>query len=270
MKPRQDPPSRKRLIEVLDYNPTTGRFTWKQKTGHRTVIGSEAGSPDAYGAWKISLDGRLHPAHYLAWLYVYGEWPTKVKHRNANKQDNRIDNLFALTKDPVHGYKGSSELTVGRLRELIDYNPDTGSMVWKISTSNRNPVGSEAGTLQSAGYRNVTIDGQRYLAHRLAWFHVYGVWPKEIDHINRDRTDNRLANLREASRSQNNVNITRRSDNKSGVTGVTWHNGSQKWRAVCHVNGKQVQIGMFDSIEEAATAYAEVAERLHGEFARKQ
>lgn len=270
MKTRQDPPARERLLQVLDYNPTTGEFRWKQKTGPRTVLGSIAGSPDAYGAWKISLDGSLHPAHYLAWLYVYGEWPTKVKHRNANKQDNRIDNLFALTKDPVHGYKGSSELTVGRLRELIDYNPETGSMVWKISTSNRNPVNSEVGTLLNTGYRLLTIDGQRYLAHRIAWFYVHGFWPKEIDHINRDRSDNRMANLRIATRSQNNVNASRRSDNKSGVTGVTWHKGSQKWRATCHINGKQVQVGMFDSIEEAAKAYSEAAEKLHGEFATKQ
>ena len=269
MKHRQEPPSLERLRAVLDYSPTTGKFTWKQKTGHRTVLGVDVGTVDAYGSIKISLDTRLYPAHYLAWLYVYGEWPTKVKHRNANKQDNRIDNLFALTKDPVHGYKGSSELTVGRLRELIDYNPDTGSMAWKVSTSNRIPVGSEAGSLQSAGYRYVTIDGQKYLAHRLAWFYVHGAWPKEIDHINRDRLDNRMSNLRMATRSQNSMNKGRRSDNKSGVTGVTWHKGSQKWRAVCHMNGKQIQVGMFDSIEEAAKAYAEAAEKLHGEFANK-
>lgn len=267
MRNRKAAPDLSRIRDVLDYNPTTGKFFWKKQLGYRGPVGAEAGGPDAYGAIKISLDKELHPAHYLAWYYVYGEWPTKVKHKNGNRQDNRIDNLFALTKDPVHGYKGGETLTLERLKALIDYNPETGSMVWKISTSNRNPVGSEAGTIMKHGYRHVSIDGRRYLAHRLAWFYVHGSWPTEIDHIDRDRSNNKLANLRLSTRSQNNMNTKRRSDNKSGVTGVTWHKGSQKWRATIHKDGKQVQVGMFATIEEAAKAYQEVANQMHGEFA---
>lgn len=269
MKHRKTPPYLSFLKEVLDYEPTTGSFKWRQKIGPRIVIGAEAGSEDAYGAIKITIEKDIHPAHYLAWYYVYGEWPTKVKHRNGNKKDNRIDNLFALTKDPEHGYKGAATLTLERLKTLIEYNPDTGSMVWRISTSNRNPVGSEAGTIMANGYRAVTIDGQRHLGHRLAWFYVHGSWPKELDHINRDRSDNRMVNLRLATRSQNNMNRSARSDNKSGVTGVTWHKQSQKWRATIHKNGKQIQIGMFETIEEAAKAYSLAAQDMHGDFSNK-
>lgn len=270
MKHRKSPPSLQRLKDVLDYQPTAGKFFWKERTGYRANIGDEAGGPDTFGVLKISFDKETHPAHYLAWYYVYGEWPTKVKHKNGNRQDNRIDNLFALTKDPVHGYKGGETLTLERLRALIDYNPETGSMVWKISTSNRNPVGSEAGTIMKHGYRHISIDGKRYLAHRLAWFYFHGSWPKEIDHIDRDRSNNKLANLRLATRSQNSMNKGTRSDNKSGVTGVTLHKGSQKWRATIHKDGKQVQVGMFETIEEAAKAYQEAANEMHGEFANSK
>lgn len=270
MKDRKQPPSLFRIKEVLNYNPTTGKFTWIKKTGHRTVVGAQAGGLDCYGAVKISLDNEIYPAHFMAWYYVYGEWPTNIKHKNGNKQDNRVDNLFALTKDPVHGYKGGEVLTVERLRALIDYNSETGSMVWKISANPRNPVGAEAGTIAKTGYRIVCIDYKQYLAHRLAWFYVHGCWPTELDHIDRDRSNNKIANLRIATRSQNNMNTKRRSDNKSGVTGVTWHKGSQKWRATIYDHGKQKQIGMFATIEEAAKAYQEAANQMHGEFAENR
>jgi hypothetical protein len=265
MKQRKAAPSLDRLMEVLDYSPQTGKFTWKQKTGARSVIGSEAGCVDAYGALKVSLDGELYPAHFLAWLYTNGEWPTKVKHVNGNKLDNRIENLFSVDKG-----KSSKPLSMERLREILEYDPETGNFIWKTATSSRNPVGSIAGTVTSAGYREVCIDWKRYLIHRLAWFWTHGVWPHEIDHINRDRLDNRIANLREAERSQNNLNTKTRRDNSSGVRGVTWHAQNKKWRAVYHKNGKQISLGLFDDIEEAAKAYSEAVAKAYGEFATKQ
>jgi hypothetical protein len=78
-----------------------------------------------------------------------------------------------------------------------------------------------------------------------------------------------MVNLRLATRSQNNMNRSARSDNKSGVTGVTWHKQSQKWRATIHKNGKQIQIGMFETIEEAAKAYSLAAQDMHGDFSNK-
>jgi hypothetical protein len=269
MKKRKQQPSLERLRAVLDYRPDTGKFFWKERTGYRNILGEEAGGLDSQGSVKISFDKETHSAHYLAWYYVHGEWPAKIQHRNGNKQDNRIDNLMVLHKDPITKRGSADALTHDRLLSIIDYNPETGAMVWRVSTNNRNTIGSEAGSIAKTGYRVVCIDYKQYLAHRLAWFYVHGSWPKEIDHINRDRSDNRMANLRLATRGQNNMNTGLRSDNKSGHTGITWHKGSNKWRATIHHNGKQIQVGMFDTIEEAAKAYSEAAAKLYGDFVKK-
>ena len=261
-------PDIKLMKEVLDYDPTTGIFTWKSEIGSRVRVGSQAGGIDSAGYVRISFDKVLYPAHRLAWYWVHGEWPKTLKHLNGVKTDNRIANLQPSFKDSETGYKNAPDVTAERLRQVVEYDAETGVIIWKVSPSSKSPVGSVAGVVNSAGYRILTIDGKKYLAHRLAWLYVHGVWPKEdIDHVNRVKTDNRLINLREATRTQNNINGRVRSDNKSGFTGVNWHNGSQKWRVTVHKDGKQFQVGMFDDIEEAAAAYKKAAAKLHGEFA---
>lgn len=128
-------------------------------------------------------------------------------------------------------------------------------------------MGSVAGSLQSLGYRQIMIDGQRLLSGRLAWLYVTGRWPdNEIDHVNGIRNDDRFCNLREATRSQNNQN--RRCYGKSGIKGACWIAKERKWRASIKVRGKTVQIGMFETAELAGDAYAQAAAELHGQFAR--
>lgn len=257
-----------RLKEVLDYNPSTGDFTWRQDLGTRSKAGEIAGGVDGGGYVRISFDGQIYPAHRLAVYYVYGTWGHTIKHLNGNKADNRISNLAVSAKDPEAGYKNAPDVSVGRLRQLFDYNAETGVFLWKVATSSKSPVGSVAGVVNGAGYRVLSVDGKKYLAHRLAWLYVHGVWPKgDIDHINRDKLDNRLINLREATRTQNNVNSKVRSDNTSGYRGVTWHRGSQKWRVTVHLNKKQYQVGMFESLEEAVEAQKAAQSKLHKEFA---
>jgi len=108
-----------------------------------------------------------------------------------------------------------------------------------------------------------------YLAHRLAWLYVYGEWPgKNIDHENTIRTHNGVANLREATGTQNNVNIRLPIHNTSGFKGVSWANKYQKWRAAIQIKGKSIFIGHFDSPAVAHTAYLNRARELFGEFAR--
>jgi hypothetical protein len=261
-------PDIKRLRELLSYSPTDGTFTWKKSLGTRSLAGTFAGGIDTNGYVRISFDKEIYPAHRLAWFYIHGTWPGTITHLNGVRTDNRLENLRASIADPETRYRDTPKIVTGRLREVLDYNAETGVFLWKVATSSRNAVGSPAGAINNVGYRVICVDGKNYLAHRLAWLYVHGVWPEhEIDHINRDRADNRLINLRQATKSQNMVNGNTRSDNKSGYKGVTWHKGSQKWRAVVQKDGKQYQIGMFTDIEEAAKAYAEFAAKLHGEFA---
>lgn len=160
-------------------------------------------------------------------------------------------------------------LTANRLRELLDYEPETGVLTWRVLRSNIHK-GSIAGFAHRAiGYRVIRIDGQKYLAHRLAWLHVTGRWPEgDIDHSNRDGFDNRFANLREASRSQNAGNQKRRVTNRSGFKGVARIAGREKWQGKICVRGKQIYLGLFDTPEAAHAAYCAAAEKHFGEFAR--
>jgi hypothetical protein len=152
-------------------------------------------------------------------------------------------------------------LTAERLRELLDYDPETGVLTWKVSHT-------RAGTRHSHGYTTVSIDGRRYFAHRLAWVFVTGAWPAHhIDHRNGDKADCRFVNLREATRAQNmrNVGITRR--NTSGFKGTYKHR--RRWRAFISAARSRTYLGTFDTAEEAHAAYCEAAEKYHGEFHRK-
>jgi hypothetical protein len=101
-------------------------------------------------------------------------------------------------------------LTADRLRELVHYDPTTGLFTWTKNRAYKALGGTPAGYLNTNGYARITIDGISHAAHRLAWLYVHGRWPEAtIDHINRIPHDNRLANLREASQSENNANSSR-------------------------------------------------------------
>lgn len=154
-----------------------------------------------------------------------------------------------------------------RLLELVEYNPETGAMVWLKPTSNRVKVGSRAGSLAGNGYWQIKLDGTVYNYHRVAWFYVTGVWPDRwIDHENRDITDNRFSNLRLSSISQNAGNMKRRADNSSGFKGV--ERKRNKFSARIRHEGVRHSLGVFDTPEEAHAVYFAAAQRLFGEFAR--
>ena len=154
-------------------------------------------------------------------------------------------------------------LTAERLRELLDYAPETGLFYWRKRCGSAG-AGLEAGSWQTHGYRLIMIDGVSHCAHRLASLHVDGEHPAGIiDHVNRDRTDNRIANLRQCSRSENACDIIRR--NSSGFKGVYRH--GSRWTAQIGVNGRTIHLGSYKTPEEAAAAYDCGARLHHDKFA---
>ena len=148
-----------------------------------------------------------------------------------------------------------TELTQPRLKKLLHYAPETGVFTWRAKRQ-RVKVGGVAGTQHPDGYLRIMIDRKRYAAHRLAWLYVHGAWPvDQIDHRNGVRVDNRAANLRAATASQNQHNSKIRKNNTSGMMGACWHKDNQKWVAHITIAGRQKYLGYFATPEAAHAAY---------------
>jgi len=160
-------------------------------------------------------------------------------------------------------------LTRDRLKELLDYDLETGVLRWKVKPNRRIRVGSIAGTVNDFGYRIVPVDGRRYRAHRLIWLYAHGEWPKnDIDHINGRPDDNRLENLRDVTTAENIQNqMTAHKRNKTGRLGVTERAYGYEAR-IC-TNGVSKKLGVFKTAEEAENAYIE-AKRLYHSAPRHQ
>ena len=161
--------------------------------------------------------------------------------------------------------------TVERLREVLNYDPLTGIFTHRIGRKGRGTrAGAIAGRIRAYdGYCRIGLDGERYFAHRLAWLYVTGKWPSsDIDHISGEKADNRFANLRLATGSENLANAPRPRHNTTGLKGVNWHGKAGRWRATIKKDRKPIHIGYFDSAIEAHAAYVAKAKELFGEFAR--
>lgn len=168
-----------------------------------------------------------------------------------------------------------NKATAERVRQLLDYNPDTGDFTWKPNPEKGKAwhtrwQGRKAGYLGSEGHRYVQIfvDGQLYLGHRLAWLYVHGSFPLSgVDHIDGNPANNRIDNLRPASQSQNASNMKTPCVNTSGHKGVTWDKGHNLWIGHVKKNYKYVLRSYFRTKEEAIAAVALAREKFHGEFA---
>jgi hypothetical protein len=153
-------------------------------------------------------------------------------------------------------------LTQTRLKELLSYDPLTGDFTNLKSGKGRKPVGAVVGSVSNSGYWSSMVDGKNYQHHRLAWLYVHGAFPPaDLDHRDGVRTNNRLANLREATRSENCQNAAKRNDNTSGFTGV-WPVG-KRWRAKVAVDGVERHAGYFATKELAQAAYLATKAELH-------
>lgn len=159
-----------------------------------------------------------------------------------------------------------------RIEELIEYRPDTGLFHWRVARNSYGGgvrPGDEAGTIHD-GYVQIIIEQRTYRAHRLAWFLMTGDFPpkgEEIDHINRDRSDNRWCNLRLVTRTQNNMNMSIRTDNKSGCKGVGCRKDTGRWYARITVERRVILLGHFDTFAEAVAARQAAEQQYFGEFA---
>lgn len=167
-----------------------------------------------------------------------------------------------LDQANVQGERPMIELDA--LRRRLSYEPSTGQFRWLASGHGRKR-GALAGCKTDEGYLTIRVERRNYRAHRLAWFYVYREWPAgQIDHINGDRADNRIANLRVVSHQQNQANRkTFRSPSTSQYRGV--HKRGSKWRAQIRINQRTRHIGTFASEEDAAAAYVAVAKEAFGE-----
>ncbi len=155
------------------------------------------------------------------------------------------------------------------VRSLLDYDSVTGIFTWRTDRGLGLWVkaGDVAGRIMRNGYRQITVDGQQCLAHRLAWLHFHGQEPGEqIDHINGDKADNRIDNLREATFADNMRNFPMTKRNTTGFKGVCFHKRDKRWQASIGFNGQVKHIGSFDSPEEASLAYQKAAREHFGEF----
>ena len=154
------------------------------------------------------------------------------------------------------------ELSQSRLRSLLHYDPSTGVFTWKVAPTKSVKPGSVAGSKHGDGYIQMKVATKSCMAHRLAWFYIYGVWPREqIDHINGDRADNRLCNLREATNAENSQNIKARTNNTTGYLGVTLY--KSKYKAQIKVEGTNVHLGYYATPEQAHQAYLAAKAKLH-------
>ena len=160
------------------------------------------------------------------------------------------------------------DLTVDLLKHLFDYDKETGNLIWKKTRANgKVKKGDIAGSMQTAGYLGVRINSKLYLAHRLIFLMHKGYLPKTLDHINGDRLDNRIENLRAVTASQNQHNRKINSNSTSGYKGVSYYKQTNKWCARIRLESKRINLGYYNTPEEADAVVRKAREELHGGFA---
>tara|TARA_R110000796_G_C14258651_1_gene399623 strand:- start:24 stop:521 length:498 start_codon:yes stop_codon:yes gene_type:complete len=157
-------------------------------------------------------------------------------------------------------------LTVDLLKHLFEYDKETGELRWAVKRQGCSQ-GSVAGSIDSKGYRVITVNQKPYKAHRLVYLMHKGYLPRTLDHINNNRSDNRIENLRAVSAGQNQHNRKINSNNKSGYKGVSWYASYSKWKAKIDLENKTVFLGYYNTPEEADVVVRAAREELHGIYA---
>ncbi len=263
MKERVDFSEAKRRWRLEPEAPTG--IAWKVRRG-RVLPGAVAGTFDqSIGRWRLRSDGVAYLTSHIVWLLVHSEWPPgQLQHVDGDVSNNSIGNLRLLD------LRTENIDLLTRLHQVFEWDDEKQELTRKRQTSGRVKVGDVAGILHKpSGYEFVSVDGKHYKKHRIIFALANGCWPeKDIDHINGDRSDNRLKNLREATRSQNNANAKLYSNNTSGHKGVSYSKSLRKWHSYISFNNQRTHLGYFATAEEAARVRRLEAAKLHGKFAR--
>ena len=155
------------------------------------------------------------------------------------------------------------ELSKEELLATFDYK--NGELYWK-STRKGIKAGDKAGYVNN-GYVQVKFNGKDYRAHRIIFLMHHGYLPQYIDHIDTDRSNNSIENLRAATKAQNGHNFGVSAHNKSGYRNVHWSNKDSRWRVHLRCNGKRISCGSFVELEDAVEAAKQARQKYHGEFA---
>lgn len=250
------------LKSILAYDKATGTLRWRVTRG-RAKAGEVPGWIGKAGHRYMKVLDVETTASRFVWFYFHGVMPESyLEHINGNKLDDSIDNL----RMPVD--RSEALLTADRLRELLHYDPSTGLFTWRTTTAKKTR-GKRGGHRGDNGYLLLGVDGNNYRVHRLAWLYVYGRWPDgDLDHIDGDPSNNRIANLREATDAQNLANSKKPITNQSGYKGVSWHADAQKWQVHIRHKGRSIALGLFTDPVVAHAAYCKAARDLKGNFAR--
>ena len=214
--------------------------------------------PETRASRRSSCSALVLPAVYGGWCSGPSGHRSRVWNANASSP---------ATLSPVVAHSEGTampELTAERVRELLDYDQETGRFTRRRSQG-RGAKGQVPGSRHQHGYIVIRIDRKAYLAHRLAWLVAYGEWPKEeIDHINGVRDDNRITNLRDVSRRTNRENArVPRSTNRVGLLGVCWDTRDRKFLSTITTEGRNISLGYFTDPIKAHEAYLEAKRRLH-------
>ena len=198
--------------------------------------------------------------------------------RSTAQSRRSLDLLSRIEAFCFHPMK--TELTAEYVREALNYNPETGDLVWKarpiwhfkdrgaMTSWNTRYAGQTAGTDLNGRYLSIRIDKRSYLVHRIIWLHVHGRLPTEqLDHINTFKKDNRIVNLREATASQNQHNRPLQVNNTSGAKGVYFDKTTKDWLVRVNRGGRTVFCARRKSREKAEKVLREYREKEHLEFA---
>ncbi len=156
-------------------------------------------------------------------------------------------------------------MTYDEAHRLFEYRD--GALYWRVKPCRRDPVGMKAGYVDSRGYATVVYKRKRHYLHRVVYLMHNGVLPSEVDHIDGDKTNNRVENLRACTHSQNGQNRFVQSNSKSQVKNVSWSSARKKWVVYASINGKNTNFGGYEDIDLAELVAAEVRSKYHGVFA---